>query len=861
MLFLRSTSNMRYNRLVSLFGYESVLSMTEALSSSSATTPLATLHLISYLNWEREGAKSFELSRMELLDILDVLVDKHLTPSLPMQPTRDETLMRRSVGVLLLGGQTIILEDIAQVRPALVENILQKNLQQKTVYVGPFYVQVDGILNSGEALIRDLLMGQDSLQRHHLKRPRVAYFARTAQYGSQFPQILRGFGIDAVIFVFNENMMPLPFRWESPDGSQVLVTHYRPHNTLEESIQHQRNSQPDGPFIWMHPFNSEHPEPPNHPLPSGIIAYQATPEAFTKDLRENLPDHLRPALRGEAHLLDNAYRSGRFSARQHLKHANARLQAALIHRVEPLLALASTHGKAKFDSNTRALLAHAWRQLLQSQTPEAVGGLGVDEVEQATLSRHQQVDSLSDALIKRGMDAFNSINENKAPTRNSNPLRQTYLVVWNWHGTRVKGVVSQTLRLPLQKTPQTLYDPNGEPIPFAWNEETQTISFRADVLGMGYRTYTLDIGEQTLGEGKRTLRKKETFIQQSENIRLSVDNDRLSWSWGRGTIDDLLSFYDNGDNGTAEAYAPPIEDVIVKATLMDNVYSEITPISQQLVLHHQLQIAPNLENGKRPKGLRPLDIVTRATFYDDMGGLHLQISGVNNARDHRLRAHINSGKRAEKVWVGAPFTLSERRAHLTQVMQGVIALQDNAGTLAIYSDSTPVYEAIAHANQTHIALTLLRAVGYADKGRTIKAEGAQSQRAYQNGLWLHQTPSLNPANLLRTAQTTHAPLYAQQVETHPIDGEQSFLALDGDNVVMTVLKSPQNDKGWLIRLLNPTANPTEATLRPLGRLNEARYLNLDETPLNDGSSPTVQGNVISVKLNPHEIKTLHLTFE
>lgn len=818
--------------------------MTETAPPTAET--LTKLHVLTFLNWEREGARTFEASRVELLDTLDAFIT--------LMESNEEV---QAIRYFMLGGQTVILEDLAQVRPNLLSLLVIYNAGGK-LGVGPFYTQVDGMLSSGEAILRDLLIGQADSKRHGLKGSHVAYLSRTAQYSSQFPQILRGFGVDSVLLSFHENVMPLPFVWQSPDGSTVLVNHYRSKASPKDAVAHQQNAQPDGPFLWMHPFNTAHATAPKITPDLGMPIRQSTLHEFIEALRESLPDGLRPTLKGEAYVLDNGYQRGRFTARIHLKQANMRLQARLTHYAEPLLAIASTHGTLVAPANAQALLDYSWRLLLQSQTPETIGGLGLDNVEENTHSRHQRVQTTTDALIQKALTALGT-----SPLRTIAPTEKTSITVWNPHGRPVKGIVEVALRLPSESYPQTLRAPNGEDVAFTWDEETQHIGFLAEAQSVGYRTYTLELSKERTSDYHKPQRKKASSVSDGDSMALAVEGDKLVWTWGDGKISDLLTFYDDGDAGSTESYLPPFEDVVVQATLTDNIYTQSTPTYEQLVLNHRLRIAPNLENGKRGRGLRALDITTRATFFYHLKRLHLQTEFVNNAHDHRLRAYFNTGKKAEKLWVGTPFDLQERAVALAQVMQGVGAIQDKQGVFALYSNSTPLYEALPQADHTTLALTLLRAVSYSDGARHTRADGAQCQRAYQHQFWLTHEKAFSQSEMLHTSQLLNAPLYGVQTDIAPAKAEQSYLTLSDDRALMTALKPPQEGDGWIVRLVNPTSDVVETHLSPLSvgdtlRLQQASLVNMNEThdkPL------AVQGDTVRVTLAPKQIVTVKIGFK
>ena len=79
--------------------------------TADQSQPLATLHIISHIRWQREGHEPFVVSRAQLLDTLTRLLAI-------CSPTTRPT--RTPIKHFLLGGQTVILEDVAAVRPDLL---------------------------------------------------------------------------------------------------------------------------------------------------------------------------------------------------------------------------------------------------------------------------------------------------------------------------------------------------------------------------------------------------------------------------------------------------------------------------------------------------------------------------------------------------------------------------------------------------------------------------------------------------------------------------------------------------------------------------------------------------------------------
>ena len=146
---------------------------------------------------------------MRLIDLFD-----HLLEIMEAEPDY----------VFHMDAQTIVFEDYWEVRPEKRE-LCCKYIREGRILAGPWYVQNDFFLTSGEATVRNLLLGMSQAN----KMGACAMTGYTPdQFGliSQLPQIFSGFGIDHCVFGrgYAEGK-PSEFIWNGPDGSEVLGIH------------------------------------------------------------------------------------------------------------------------------------------------------------------------------------------------------------------------------------------------------------------------------------------------------------------------------------------------------------------------------------------------------------------------------------------------------------------------------------------------------------------------------------------------------------------------------------------------------------------------------------------------------------
>lgn len=847
-------------------------------TSGPDSDTLATLHIISHLDWEREGIETFEIQRARLLNTLTRLTNA-------MSSTAEgEAILKH----FMLGGQTVILEDVNAVRPDLVALLSIYNAGGKLA-VGPWYVQVDGMMVSGESLIRNLLLGRTDSKQQGTKPMPVAYMPDICEHTAQLPQILQSFDIDSAFLCHERTMMPLPFRWEALDGSSVLVMNYQQADSTAEAIQQQQEGQPDGPFLWMNRIDLHENEiMPAINIQDGFPVLQSKLQDYAVSLREGLPDAMRPTLKGELKLHQTGRRSGRFSARINLKQSNARLQTHLTYAAEPWLALALTHGKVAFPDNIRALLDYAWRLLIQNQARSTLGGFTIDTVSEETEIRSHKLSDVSVRIIDAALEALpgtagwreqfavieDAVEEETLPE--TGPLvpapvlssEHTTIVVWNPHCWEVAQVVELPLRLPEGMNPDSLQTPASEEIPYTWlpadknADHAGRLSFRAVVPPVGYASYTLSLTKDSVLQRNLVRSITGKVMRNSQGETITAEKGHIHWTRENQRIENLLNYYDGGDAGDVAEYRQPKPDVIVRASMTDEVKIESSPTFERMLLRHRMRITPQLRpGGGRERGLKLLDLSTTLTFYDNIPGLYIRTNFINDAQDHRLRAHINTGLKHANISADVSFGLVKRNSQTekqTQPMQRICVASSMGRTLGLISRGLMEYEAINDADSTILALTLLRSIGWLDRDERIPASGAQLQRPIVGDFALMPLPPNDPAMALQAAQTYSAPLQAYQYQEAPEPARRSYLSLDNRHILMTALKPPQQGKGWIVRLLNPTDQLQTATIETHGRLEAARLVSMAEQDL--AEYELVEGK-FKIKIEPHKIHTLRLLFE
>lgn len=570
------------------------------------------IFLLHHTHWDREWWATFQVSRMRLVELIDELLD-----TLSSDPTF------RS---FLLDGQMIVLRDYLEVRPENQEALVSF-LRAGRIQCGPWYVLADEFLVSGEAHIRNLLLGRRVARELDCPLLDVGYMPDTFGHLAQMPQILRGFGIDNAFVWRGRGGVPRAvkqeFLWEAPDGSSVL-THWFPFGYYWMPFLHFGN--PDRPYedklgriyrsieelgprattdALLLPYGGDH-RPIDRDLPAKIVEANeaigtlgticwSTAGEYLAAVRERKPaletvhGELRASGPTHPHML-----FGVLSARIALKEMNVRCQTWLERYAETLSALDWLRG-GRYDAG---LLWKAWDLLIQNHPHDSICGCSIDPVHREMVTRFEGARQIAQAVAERSAQHLNSridtafLEEGDRALVVHNPLpwkRPGWATVWIPRDTDETAPSPRTHRLQ---------DPAGCEVPFqvrdveglrpameGWRHTE--VGFVADAVpGLGYRAYRLTRREIPLDPRQLsfTVMQPAAMLKGSERVTdLAIGNNTLENRWLRVEVDardgtltvtdrssgrmyrGLNCFEDGGDAGDAYTYSAPLNDVVLRS--------------------------------------------------------------------------------------------------------------------------------------------------------------------------------------------------------------------------------------------------------------------------------------------------------
>ena len=858
---------------------------------------LRDLYVVTHTHWDREWYHTEDRFRQRLVRLIDELLD---------DPPES----------FLLDGQAILLDDYLAVRPERAAE-LSTLLRDGRLEAGPWYVLADNLIPSGEALVRNLLFGRETVRRLRGEPPPVLYCPDSFGHPAILPDLAAGFGCDVVILWrgFGGARSPASdvVRWRGMSGIKTLVYHLPPDGyefgsslpASDASDSWRRIAavlEPramTGVALLLNGAD-HHARQRDHADAVRALASVAEPtrvhasslRAAAHAIVDAARDVALPEIAGE---LRDSYGytwtlQGTLGTRAAEKRRNAMAERTLVRDVEPWTLLAG----AANDGATRALVVHAWRTLLQAHPHDTLCGTSIDAVANAFDAR---LASVEEQALGLRADSLRQITSHDVEHARGNPADWKPAVLVRNPVARARGgVVELTLRATVadiavgpgsatrqgarRKAPAWRVD--GMPLQILSREERVelTESPRAypdadlvlEARAVGWTApmggYVVETRPQRSGASgdvphpvvanATSLDNGRIRVEVSSDGRVSVEDREL----GR-RIDDVIAFERARDVG--DLYTPAIRESLAPPQVRRVRLVHRGPLRGEIVIEYRV---PDRTRGWCRVAIQ-LDANARA--------VRLVIAGDNRERDHRLRLRVSTGLAGATTLADAaffplvrtPLQISVADAEMEHVVSTAplhrwIARFASSGGAVLVSDGLAESESFADGS---VAVTLVRAVGELSRadlperpghaGWPAPTPGAQCIGPYEARFALQLFPADSPAvrdEIERFAEDELLPIAGETLRSNLLGPRRSGgLQLNGAGLTFSSATSAQREGWCVLRCVNQRDTSVGGEWQLTGESTEAKRARLDETPL---ESLEVSNGVVSFTAAPKEIVTI-----
>lgn len=863
-------------------------------------------HIISHTHWDREWFLNSRYTNEWLIPFFDSLF---------------KMLGKESNYRFVLDGQTLIVEDyLNQLKrqgkdSRRYEKKLKQYIKKGQILVGPYYLQPDWQLVSGESLIRNLLIGHKIAEKLG-RAMKVGWLLDNFGQISQTVQIHKKFNLRGLFLWRGVEMDPTDinseFLWESPDGTRLisiyLLSSYRNAMRLGEHKEIVKG-RIENEVRKIYPFATT-----SNVLLMNGYDQEMVPDEFLSDLKkisyadirvkQSIPEEYIEAIKKNSpklKVLKGAFYSGRFisvfpgvlSSRMYLKCMNDICQRELEKYAEPLSVLSCLNG-GKYDSN---ILLAVWKKLLRNHPHDSICGVSIDDVHTDMEKRFGEVLSLTKKITKNkltelalGIDTSTG-PKGTAPYIIFNPSLKARdkVITIKTKGDSFKVINSEGRTLLYQKG----------------NKDTLHI-YVDKIPALGYKTIYLKSSQKKSKDNQDNILSDKVVVKENimENqyLRVKINENGSIDIWdkvNKREYKGISIIADGGDAGDEYNYSYSENDILITN---ENIKAKIEVIEKSFLkavvkINIILQLPESLTDDRKTRSpkLRDFPIVNWLTIEADSPILGFRTEVKNTVKDHRLRVLFPTNIDTKYSFAGTQFDVTKHEitpktfnnSDISEDVKRVIIgarepepittfpqyhfvdINDGKRGVAILNKGLPEYEILPDKNV--IALTLFRSVGWlargdlltriGDAGPTIFTPDAQClcQMAFEYSLYFHQGDCYE-GRVYQLAEEFNTNLKIIKTDQRKgklkdIDGFLSLRSIK-DALQVSAIKKAEDAEGIILRLFNPSQKIIEGEIISNYNLKKVYFVNLKEEIIEEIKDQ--EENKFKLIVKPKEIVTLKL---
>lgn len=836
----------------------------------------------AHTHWDREWYKSFQTFRLRLIEVFDVIV---------------EQLSSGELTSFYFDGQTIALEDYLKLYPDK-KDLIKNLIENKKLYIGPWYVLADEFLVSGESLIRNLMIGINQSKKMGCN-DFVGYLPDSFGHIYDMPRILKGFNIDNVVIWRGVGNESSEFVWNSQDGSSVNVVYLVEgyfQDIFHNDISIDKKAKALGKFLDnVKEFNLTE----TILLPAGGDHLGIVPDLEFQinninqhikeynlklgsifDYLNNVFDKNLP-LKTINHEFRNPQRNpilpGTLSTRLYLKKENVIATWKLSKLVEPFLAFCEYLQIIKPKRNE---LEYAWKLLLKNQPHDSICGCSIDSVHRQMLSRFEQVNQISDNLIG------NTIN------KLASNIKEGSIILFNSLNKPYTGVVKVLIKDDLSDNLIGDYITSFKKFPDEIMFNTQVAPVQENwTLYNEYLLWIDNLSPNSLS----ILDSLHKYTTTPEHVQISnnyISNSHISVNINDNGCITLENFdnalklsnlhliYDYADKGDTYNFCPLKSDIPVKANFIGSKIIENNLLRGIVRLYYEIDIPESFDVEQDSRNIVSLNhlIEVDVSLYAGSKHAEFEINWENKSKDHILQLRFEFDENITSTVSENNFGLIKREFNPDYKLQSQPPAPKNAELitntapmqrfvwtkgLGIIAEGLTEYG--VESNQLYI--TLLRSVGILSKGKMdvrgvaagppIPTSDAQciGHQQFRYALMLTD----NPRDLFEEADKFMGGIITAEAvgEDNCVDRSilGSLFEINDKNIYVYCVKPPfdKNKEGVVVRLMNLSSEKNSVKINCNDKFSSFEEINLNEEFINASKSLNT-----TIEFAPYELKSLLL---
>ena len=605
---------------------------------------------------------------------------------------------------------------------------------------------------------------------------------------------------------------------------------------------------------------------------------ETTPEHYLNDIQ--LPPAVDTAMETfSGELIDNTgsfLLPGVYSARMYLKQQNRHLEHLLTHKLEPLLALAQSLNLPQLLRYPTHELDMAWKTLILNHPHDSICGCSVDAVHRENEVRFEQVAQLVEAMLNRTQAALTTQLAGPEEWLILNTGETPYTgVIEAWEDAETAEQPNHLLQVEaVQTILQDEYLQDGHRIPLSHLTKTRRTGWlwAEAVPALGYQvlpksTVALPPNIQPVQVESNQLQNELLSVQVEPNGTLTVTDLKTGNAYPH-----LLQFLAQPDQGDSYNSAPVPGSELYEITFQGYETQHTGPLVGSLTLTHTVTaLNMTLTTEVQLQADSPL-LRFETRFTNQTPNFKLQVGFATGEGIHTVIAENHLGlvtRQYDPDYREVDHMPVERMKEL-KTNTGPVQRFFSANGQSWITQGLAEYEVLGET----MAITLLRAFGALSKADT-GVRGAQAGPPFETpeGQCLHRVFGLDyawrptpetPQALYAEAARYYGNLWAQSGQRENSDDSTP---LTKDNALAQVESTAAvisacywiPEKGLVLRLLNPTDQPTTARLTSSIACQTVQTINFLEEPgqiLWNSEGPKPTSPSLALPIEPYGVKTV-----
>ncbi|MGK4094111.1 alpha-mannosidase [Pediococcus pentosaceus] len=626
---------------------------------------MTNVHIVNHTHWDRE----WYFTSMDALVLSDQLFSDILTE-----------LEEHKEANFVLDGQLSILDEFISLYPEKITEI--KTLVKKNqLFIGPWYTQSDANFTSGEAILRNAMIG-DFESKKYGKKMCIGYLPDTFGFNAQMPVILQEAGLDNIVMWrglnLNKHVKSPYFKWAGMGNKNTVYAINMPQGygtgmLLEDSVDFvDGRLDPAVKFIKAYVDK-------DILIPSGndqlaiihdlkkqidkinkigkynyqISSYPNFLETLKKDASslETYKGELRDPVLARIH---KTIGSVRMDIKQEIFH----LEDKLTFRIEPLMVIAK---KVGINLSNR-LLVLAWKKLLECQAHDSLSGCVSDSVANDIKHRLKESNEICNSIeniILKQISDYLDMKENEILVVNSSVKKfignKTVTVLSKNPNICFEEIESQVLNSKYVDSRENILNetPAGNQYITEDGYYILTIEIKCELPPLGFKVYRFN--SDSYDEQKVMVKNKSI---KGKKIEILFDGSTVIYKDQNVKIFDFVSLIDEGNAGDTYDFSP-LKNAMASRLEFNHCICYSFGEYEEMKLEGNVKLPYTLEDRINHTSNKEFNF--KIDFLIDKNDeIKIKVDFENTVLNHRVRLALNMGEVIKYAKASIPFGYIKR---------------------------------------------------------------------------------------------------------------------------------------------------------------------------------------------------------